>query len=103
MTFTDSFKAIPDQFFDVLDVTQQLILTNASALVDSAKSFTAATETIPFADRLPNPVAVSDGVFSFAEKVLASQRDFTHKLLEIYAPQKAAEKAPVAPRAAKSA
>jgi hypothetical protein len=100
MAFTDTFKAIPDQFLDALDVTQQLILSNASAFVESARSFTPATETIPFTDRLPDPVAVSDGVFGFAEKVLASQRDFTHKLLEIYAPPKAADKAPAAAKAA---
>jgi hypothetical protein len=86
MAYADIFfKPLSDQFFDVLDVTQQLVLTNASAFVESAKSLTPPAETIPFSDRLPDPVAVSDGVFGFAEKVLVSQRDFTHKLLEIYA------------------
>jgi len=86
MVYTDTFfKPLSDQFFDVLDVTQQLILTNVSAFVESAKSFTPPAETILFSDRLPDPVTVSDGAFAFAEKVLVSQRDFAHKLLEIYA------------------
>lgn len=89
MTFTDTLKTMPDQFLDLLDVTQQTILTNASAIAASAKSLTPDTPTIPLVDRLPDPTALSDGAFAFAEKVLASQREFSHKLIEIYLPAKA--------------
>jgi hypothetical protein len=86
MALADTFKAIPDQFLDALGVTQQLILANTSAVVASARSFTAPVESLPFAEQLPDPVSASDNFFGFAEKVLASQRDFSHKLLEIYVP-----------------
>jgi hypothetical protein len=89
MAFIDTFKAMPDQFLDLLDATQQTILTNASAFAASVKSVTPDTPTIPFTDRLPDPIGLSDGAFTFAEKVLASQREFSHKLIEIYLPEKA--------------
>jgi hypothetical protein len=101
MVFTDTFKAMPEQFLDALGVTQQMILTNAAAIVTSAKSLTPSVPALPFADRLPDPARISDTAFSYADKVLASQRDFSHKLLEIYAPPKAT--APAKASATKSA
>jgi len=88
MALTDTFTAIPDQFLEMLGVTQQIILTGATALVSSAKSLTPAAGGVPFADRMPDPVKVADGIFAFSEKVLASQRDFSCKLLEAYQPAK---------------
>jgi hypothetical protein len=88
MAFTDTFKTMPDQLLDLLDVTQQTILTNASAFAASAKSLTPDTPALPFTDGLPDPVGLSDSAFTFAEKVLASQREFSHKLLAMYLPPK---------------
>jgi hypothetical protein len=102
MTFADTFKAIPDQFLDLLGVTQELILTNASTVAATAKSFTPPVNMIPFADELPDPSSVSDSLFAFADKVLTSQKDFSHKLLDIYAPAKPAP-APAKATAVKSA
>lgn len=90
MTFADTFKAIPDRFLDILGVTQEMILTNASTVVATAKSFTPPADMIPFADRLPDARSVSDSLFAFTDKVLTSQKDFSHKLLDIYAPAKPA-------------
>src|SRR6516165_4706854 len=86
MAFADTFMTMPEQFLDLLDVTQQTILTNASALAASAKSLAPETPALPLLDRLPDPVGLSDSAFTFAEKVLASQREFSHKLLAIYLP-----------------
>lgn len=102
MAFTDSFRAIPDQMLETLEVAQQLLLTNASAALESAKTLTPSLPELPFADRLPNPVGVTDGAFAFAGKVLSSQRDFTVKLLETYFPAKPAA-APTKATSAKSA
>jgi hypothetical protein len=88
MAFADTFKTMPDQFLDLLDVTQQTILTHASAFAPSAKSLTPDMPALPFLELLPDPVSFSDSAFTLAEKVLASQREFSHKLLEIYLPPK---------------
>ena len=101
MAPTDTLKAVPDQLLELLDVTQQTILTNASAFVATATSLVPETAVIPYADHLPNPVGLSDGAFTFAEKVLASQREFSHKLIEMYLPAKPS--APVKASAARSA
>jgi hypothetical protein len=90
MTFADNFKAIPDQFLDLLGVTQEMILTNASTVVAMAKSFTPPVDMIPFADKLPDASSASDSFFDFSDKVLTSQKEFSHKLLDIYTPAKPA-------------
>ena len=92
MPVTDTLKAVPGQFFDALDTTQQLILANTSAFVTSARSLTPETPTLPFADRLPDPVVVTGGAYDFAAKLLASQRDFSLKLLETWLPATPAAK-----------
>ena len=86
MTFADTFKALPEQYLDLLSVTQEMVLTNASAAMATAKSFAPPADAIPFADKLPNPGSISDSLFDFAEKVLTSQKDFSRKFLDIYAP-----------------
>jgi hypothetical protein len=101
MAFVDTFKAIPEQFFDVLEVTQQLVLTNASVVLSSAKSLAPVLPAGPFTDRLSSAAGFSDSAFDFAEKVLATQKDFSRKLLDLYAPPKAASPAKAA--ASKSA
>ena len=99
MAFTDTFQALPDQFLDALGVAQQLILSNTAAAVESAKTLVPLAPVLPFADRLPNPVKVTDRAFSYAGKVLASQQDFTAKLFQTLlpaAPAKTATPAQVA-------
>ena len=41
---------------------------------------------IPFADQLPKPEDVVTGAYEFAEKLLASQRQFSEELLKAAAP-----------------
>ena len=101
MALTDTLKTVPDQFLDLLDVAQQTILMNASALAARATSVVPEQTAIPYADRLPDPVGLSDDAFTFAEKVLARQRAFSHKLIEMYRPAK--PPAPVKASAPKSA
>lgn len=83
MTFAETFKAVPDQFLDLLGLTQEMILANASAVMQTAKSFAPPVEQIPLLDKLPSPVSVSDSIFGFADKVLTSQKEFSHNLLDL--------------------
>jgi hypothetical protein len=89
MAFIETLKTVPDQFLDLLDVTQQAVLTNASAFVATATSLTPQTPVLSFADPLRDPAGLSDSTFTFAEKLLASQREFSHKLIETCLPVKA--------------
>jgi hypothetical protein len=101
MAFTDTFNAMPEQFLEMLGVAQQMVLTSASAVAASARALTPALPAVPFADRMPDPAKLADDIFAFSEKVLASQRDFSSKLLEAYQATKAPAAAKVS--AAKSA
>jgi hypothetical protein len=89
MAFTETFKTLPDQLLEALEVTQQLVLTNVSATAASTRALSPTIPALPFADRLPDPVSLTDNTFDFATKVLASQRDFSLKLLAAWLPETA--------------
>jgi hypothetical protein len=92
MPVTDTFKAAPDQFLEALGLTQQLVLTGTSAWVTTTKSFTPDISKVPFSNRMPDAVALTGNAFDFAAKLLASQRDFSIKLVETCVPAPAAAK-----------
>lgn len=95
MAFTDTLKTIPDQVLDALEVTQRLVVANASATAASVRALAPAMPTLPFADRLPDPASLTDGAFDFASKVMASQRDFSLKLVAAWMPDAPAKPTPV--------
>lgn len=96
MPVSNTLNAVPDQFFDILGVAQQLVLTNTSAIVTSTRAVTSGLPRIPFSGRLQDMVALTGSTFDVASKLLASQRDFSIKLIEIYVPTPAAAKAKAA-------
>lgn len=101
MAFTETFKTIPDQLLEVLEVTQQLVLTNASATAASARALIPAAPAVPFASRLPDPASLADSTFRFATKVVDSQREFSLKLLATWLPETPSKPATAKAAAAK--
>jgi hypothetical protein len=92
MSFTDTFTAVPDQVLDAITTTQDLFLSTVQAIAETAKPLTEKLPAPPFADQLPNPVTLLENAFATAEKFLASQRDFSVKLIEAYLPAKSGAK-----------
>jgi hypothetical protein len=83
--FTDAFIAGVKQ-------TQELAFSGLTAWVELAgKGFTMPElETLPFVDALPSPKELIETSFAFAEELLATQKDFTIKLIGAVAPTKSA-------------
>ncbi len=98
MPLADTLKALPDQMLEAMELTQQVVLTNLSAGTATAQALSRNLPALPFADRLPDPVLLTDQAFDFAAKVMASQKDFSVKLVAALRPI-----APTAPASSKPA
>jgi hypothetical protein len=47
-------------------------------------------DSVPFVDQLPDPKAVVESSFGFAEELLGTQKDFAIKVVDAVTPKKAA-------------
>ena len=92
MSVLETVITVQDQILDAVKAGQDAVLSAVDTLAESAAPITENLPAPPFADRLPNPVDAVDTYFSFAQKLLASQKDFTVKLVEAYSPAKTASK-----------
>jgi hypothetical protein len=97
MSALETVTTVQDQLLDAVKAGQAKVLSAVDTLADSATPIIDKLPAAPFADRLPNPVDLIDNYFSFAQKLLANQKDFTLKLAESYNPAKPG------PRAARKA
>jgi len=71
-----------DQVFDVLNTAEQIVVDALKSVADVLEPL-AIEVPVPFADQLPTATQVVDHAFNLAEKVLANQRSFAHKLLAL--------------------
>ena len=71
---------------------QEVAFSGISLWLDFAgKAFTLPEiEAIPFVDQLPDPKAVVESGFGFAEELLGTQKDFALKVVEAMTPAKKA-------------
>jgi hypothetical protein len=92
MSVLETATTVQDQFLDAIKAGQDALLSAVDSLVDSTTPITEKLPAAPFADRLPNPVDVIDNYFSFGQKLLATQKDFSLKLVESYRPANTASK-----------
>jgi hypothetical protein len=67
---------------------QQAVVEMVKTWVETVKSATPKVPSLqlPLADRLPKPEEVVSGAYDFAEKLLASQREFAGELFTATAP-----------------
>ena len=88
MSMLDTATTVQDQVLDAIKAGQSAIISAVSTFAESASPITGKLAAVPFADRLPKPVDVIDNYFSFAQKLLANQKDFAIKLVDAYRPAK---------------
>jgi hypothetical protein len=71
---------------------QEVAFSGISLWIDFAgKAFTLPElESVPFVDQLPDPKAVVESGFGFAEELLGTQKDFVLKVVEALSPAKKA-------------
>jgi hypothetical protein len=96
------FETVQEQLLEALTAGEDAVVSGVKSLVERTQPITAKLPDVPFADRLPDPADVADNAFSFAEKLLATQKAFAVKLAGAYGPATATRK-PAARRSTKPA
>jgi hypothetical protein len=96
------FETVQEQLLEALIAGEDAVVSGVKSLVERTQPITAKLPDVPFADRLPDPADVADNAFSFAEKLLATQKAFAVKLAGAYGPATATRK-PAARRSTKPA
>ena len=75
-----------EQYLDAVRDGQQAVVEAVSAWAQAVQTFTSTTPPVPVNEHIPNPDAVIDDTFDLFEKLVASQREFAHKLIAAAAP-----------------
>ena len=86
MSMLDTATTVQDQVLDAIKAGQSAIISAVSTFAESASPITGKLAAVPFAARLPKPADVLETAFGFAEKLLATQKEFTTKLVDAYGP-----------------
>ena len=81
---SDATAAITDAIVTGVKQSQDLAFSGINAWVDfTGKTFSLPkTDALPFTDALPNPREFVEAGFSFAEELLATQKEFAMKLVD---------------------
>ncbi len=74
------------QFLDAVRESQRAIVDAVGAWAKSVESLSAVYPPVPELPEPPTPAQVVDNAFDFAEKLLATQREFARNLLAAAAP-----------------
>ena len=81
-------QELQDQFLSTVRRSQEMALEAIKTMVDTIQNITPKVPSVdlPFTDKLPKPQEVVAGGYDFAEKLLASQRQFAEELVKATAP-----------------
>jgi hypothetical protein len=93
MTVLETATEVQDQVLDAIKTGQDALLAAVTVVAENTTPLTDKLPAAPFANQLPDGVAVVNTAFGFAEKLLANQKEFTTKLIEAYSPAQSAPKA----------
>ena len=84
---TDPTAVFTDAVIAGVKQSQEVAFSGLSLWLDFAgKAFTLPElDSVPFVDQLPNPKAVVESSFGFAEELLVTQKDFALKVADAMA------------------
>jgi hypothetical protein len=89
-TLLETTGTVQKQVLDALKSGEDAVLSAVKQVTDAVEPVlepvTSRVSQAPFAEQLPPAKDVVDQWFSFAEKVLANQKQFTLKLVDLFAP-----------------
>ena len=83
---TSISKAAQEQILSAITASQDAIVEGVRTMSASMAGVASAMPAIPGMDQLPKPAETLELGFGFAERLLASQREFAEKLLGATAP-----------------
>jgi hypothetical protein len=75
---------VQEEILNTVRKSQETVVDAIKYWVEAVQSITPKVPSVqvPFADKLPKPQDVVSGAYDFAEKLLASQRQFAEDVLE---------------------
>jgi hypothetical protein len=85
-TATDMFSSVEDQVFETVKQGQEAIIKAVRTWADAGKNLIPDLPALPFADQLPNTSEMVENAFAFADKLIASQREFAAAILDAAKP-----------------
>ena len=85
-TATEVITSVEDQVLETVKQGQEAIVKAVRTWADASKNLIPDLPPLPFADQLPNVTELVETSFAFADKLIASQREFVAALLEATKP-----------------
>ncbi len=78
--------SVEDQVLETVKQGQEAIVKAVRTWADTSKNLIPDLPPLPFADQLPNVSELVENGFAFADKLIASQREFAAALLDAAKP-----------------
>ena len=85
-TATETLVKVQDQILETLASIQKPVVDAVKKLAERAESVVPEVPAVPGSDKLPAVDELIVNQFSFAEKLLTQQKDFTNALLDAVKP-----------------
>jgi hypothetical protein len=89
-TATDMIVSLEDQVLETVKQGQEAVVKAVQTWADASKNLIPDLPPLPFADQLPNFTELVEHGFAFADKLIASQREFAAAILDAAKPVYAA-------------
>jgi len=83
---TEMIVSLEDQVLETVKQGQEAVVKAVRTWADASKSLIPDLPPLPFADQLPNTTEIVENAFAFADKLLASQREFVAAILDAAKP-----------------
>ncbi len=83
---TEMMTALEDQVLETVRQTQEAVVKAVQTWAEAGKSVVPEMPPLPFADQLPNAVDMVENAFNFADRLLATQRQFAAAVLDAARP-----------------
>ena len=85
-TATEMFTGLEEQVLETVKQGQEAIVKAVRTWADASKNLIPDLPALPFADQLPNVSELVESGFAFADKLIASQREFAAAILDAAKP-----------------
>ena len=90
-TATDMITSLEDQVLETVKQGQEAVVKAVHTWADASRNLIPDLPPLPFADQLPATSEIVENVFSFADRLLDSQREFAAAILDAARPMLAKE------------
>lgn len=83
---TEMLTSLEDQVLETVKQGQEAVVKAVRTWADASKNLIPDLPPLPFADQLPNVSELVENGFAFADKLIASQREFAAAVLDAAKP-----------------